>query len=133
MEVIGACGGLTATPDALIKFVSGIDYYPNVHDFLKKETLDLMYTPSKCYNNYGLGWRLNHSTLSNWGSYHGGNINGTATILVRGKNGVTCAVLCNSRSYTSGFDTALYLLADDIITITGTIGNTLILARKCDV
>ena len=114
MEIIKAAGGVIASTNELVKLLCTIDYSSKVPDILKKETLDLMYTPSEAYNRYGLGWRMNHSLFTNWASYHTGNLAGTATLWKRGANGVHAAILCNSRSYIDGFDTALYVLLDDM-------------------
>ena len=90
-------------------------------DILKKETLDKMYTdytssnPPTTKNGYGYGWRIGHYTLTNWASFHGGNINATATIIVRGNNGINGVLLCNSRSAKDDFDTAIYLALDAVM------------------
>lgn len=114
MEMIKAAGGVIASTHELVKLLGTIDYSNTVPDILKSETLDIMYEPSEAYSRYGLGWRMNHSLFTNWASYHTGNLAGTATIWKRGTDGVHCAILCNSRSYIDGFDTALYILLDDI-------------------
>ena len=121
MEMIKAAGGIIASAPALMKLMAHIDYGTKVPDILKKETLDLMYTPSKAYDHYGLGWRLNHTVFDNWASYHSGNLAGTAAIWMRGYNGVSATVLCNSRSYLEipgndggSFDDYLFTLLEDI-------------------
>lgn len=114
MEMIKAAGGIIASTEELMKLMHHIDYGTKVGDILKKETLDLMYTPSPVYARYGLGWRLNHSIFTNWASYHSGNLAGTAAIWARGVNMVHAVILCNSRSYISGFDDALHVLLEQI-------------------
>lgn len=114
MEMIKAAGGIIASAPDLMKLMQCVDYGTKVPDILKKETLDLMYTPSAAYNRYGLGWRLNHGSFTNWAAYHSGNLAGTAAIWERGKNGVNAVVLCNSRSYKDGFDDELYYLLNNI-------------------
>lgn len=114
MEVIKAAGGIIASTPELMKLMCHIDYGNKVPDILKKETLDLMYSPSAVTPNYGLGWRMNHSIFTEWASYHTGNLAGTATVWERGANGVHAVVLCNSRSYADDFDAALNILLHDI-------------------
>ena len=101
-----------------MQLMAHIDYGTKVPDILKKETLDVMYTPSKSYEHYALGWRLNHTVFSNWASYHSGNLAGTAAIWMRGYNGVSAVILCNSRSYLDdsggSFDDYLYTLLEDV-------------------
>ena len=121
MSVVAACGAVINSPVGLMRLVNSIDYGTVVPDILKKETLDMMYTdytssnPPVTKNGYGYGWRIGHYTLTNWASYHGGNINATATIIVRGNNGVNGVLLCNSRSAKDDFDTAIYLALDAVM------------------
>ena len=119
MAVVAACGAVIASPVDLMQVVCAEDYGTVVPDILKKETLDMMYTnyTSSGKGGYGFGWRIGHNTLTNWASYHGGNINGTGTIIVRGNNGVNGVLLCNSRSYIDDFDTALYVGLDAIMSL----------------
>lgn len=113
MYLIRALGGLIASTEELMKVVSGVDYGDVVPDILSKETLDLMYTPSDAYNRYALGWRVNYPDYPYWSSYHGGNLAGTGTLMVRDKSRDAAAVvLCNSRSYRDGFDDSMYDLLD---------------------
>ena len=121
MSVVGACGAVINSAPNLMKVVCAMDYGTVVPDILKKETLDMVYkdyttaNPPTTKNGYGYGWRILHYTLDNWASFHGGNINGTATIIVRGKNGVNGVLLCNSRNAATDFDTALYLAINNIM------------------
>ena len=117
MAVVGACGAVIASPVELMQLLCAEDYGDVVPDILTKESLDKIYTnyTSSGKAGYGFGWRIEHNTLSNWASYHGGNISGTATIWVRGKNRVNGVLLCNSRSQKDGFDTALYLAINEIM------------------
>ena len=117
MSVVGACGAVIASAPDLMQLLCAEDYGTVVPDILKKETLDMMYTnyTSSSPGGYGFGWRIGHSTLTNWASYHGGNISGTATIWARGKNMVNGVLLCNSRSNASGFDTDLYVALNQIM------------------
>lgn len=117
MTVVGACGAVIASAPDLMQLLCAEDYGTVVPDILKKETLDMMYTnwTSSSPGGYGFGWRIGHNTLTNWASYHGGNIAGTATIWARGKNGVNGVLLCNSRSNISDFDTAIYVALNSIM------------------
>lgn len=112
-EVIKACGGMIASTEELMRFLWYFDYRPKYPDFLKKETLDIMYTPSANYQRYCLGWRMNHSIFTNWAAYHTGDIAGTAAVWSRGKNGVNAVILCNSRSYIESFDADFNILLND--------------------
>ena len=115
MEVIAAAGGLIASGTDLMKLMCGVDYGTKVPDILKKETLDLMYTPSAAYSRYAKGWRVNYPVNNHWASYHSGNLAGTGVLWVRGNNGKNAVILCNSRSYKDGFDDALYTILLDVI------------------
>ena len=119
MTVVAACGAVIASAPDLMQVLCSEDYGTVVPDILKKETLDMMYTnwTSSSPGGYGFGWRIGHNTLTNWASYHGGNIAGTATIWARGKNGVNGVLLCNSRSNISDFDTAIYVALDAIMNL----------------
>lgn len=97
-DVVGACGAVIASPTELMKVMCHEDYGAVQPDILARETLDLMYTPSSNYNRYAHGWRVNGG-WTKWASYHGGNLNGTANLWVRGKQGCNAAILTNSRSY----------------------------------
>lgn len=109
MEVIKALGGLIACTEDLMQVMSSIDYGTVVPDILKPETLDVMYTPSVVSpHRYALGWRLNHTIFTSWENYHGGNLAGTGTLWCRDKKGTAAVILCNSRSYKSDFDVALF-------------------------
>ena len=124
MSIVGACGNLCTTPTSLVTLMCAQDYGTVVPDILKPETLDILYTVSSNYKYYAHGWRRNHSFYTNWASYHGGNLAGVGTLMIRGKKGVNIAIVCNSRSYTdvggNSFDTALYVAAGNIL---ATLGN----------
>lgn len=116
MQLINSLGGLIASTEELMKVMASIDYLPNVPDIFTKETLDIMYTPSEAIpHRYALGWRTNSKEYTNWKCYHGGNLAGTGTLWCRDKNNAAVVILCNSRSYISGFDDALYELLDNIL------------------
>lgn len=123
MDVVGACGNICTTPSSLVKLMCAQDYGTTVPDILQPSTLDVLYTVSPNYQYYAHGWRRNHSYYTRWASYHGGNLAGVGTFMVRGKNGVNMAIVCNSRSYNTvggnSFDTALYVIAGNILASLG--------------
>ena len=118
MEVIKACGGVIASAPELMQLLCAEDYGTVVPDILTHSSLDQIYSIVKATNNYnyGFGWHIGHSAFGTWASYHGGDLSGTATIWVRGNNGINAVMLCNSRNNDSGFDTALYYAIDNIRT-----------------
>ena len=120
LPVIKALGGLIASTNQLMTWLAHLDGLDGVPDFLKPETLKAMYTTVASTNSQrALGWSVNHSTLFPGGHFHSGNLAGTATYYMGGANYsgtvMSCAVLCNSRNYDSGFDTALVLLDNDFV------------------
>ena len=124
-ELAGAAGIITST-NQLMRVLTCIDRDDTVPDFFSRETLDEMYTPYSYsgagtygagYRRYGLGWRMNHSTLFPGAHYHGGNIAGTATLWVGDTDRhMSGAFVCNSRAYNSNssgdIDDNLYILLD---------------------
>lgn len=120
-NVVGACGALIASPTDLMKIMCHEDYGTAVPDILSKETLDLMYTPSSNYNRIAHGWRVNSPGWTKWASYHGGNLNGTANLWVRGKRGCNAVILTNSRSHGiedengNDIDDQLYIILGSIL------------------
>lgn len=108
-----AAGGIIATATDLMTLMAHIDYGTKVPDILKREILDLMYTPSKPNDQYALGWRVNHSTLQ-WACHHGGTLAGVAPIWARGFDNRNGVLMCNSRAYNANMDTDLWVLMDDI-------------------
>lgn len=120
LPVIKALGGLIASTNQLMTWLAHLDGLDEVPDFLKPETLKTMYTTIASTNSQrALGWSVNHSSLFPGGHFHSGNLAGTATYYMGGANYsgtvMSCAVLCNSRNYDSGFDTALVLLDNDFV------------------
>lgn len=113
MNVIAAAGGLIASTEQMLKLIPYIDGRPNPADILTPEIRTLMLTPSSNGDRYALGWRMNHRLFpGSW--YHGGNLAGTATFWVMGPEYCT-VILCNSRSYQTGFDDELYYLSEKLI------------------
>ena len=112
MDVIAAAGGVIASTEEMTKFLFHIDGFTGIPDIIKPETRQLMLTPSTVYDRYALCWRINHQYFPN-ACFHTGNLAGTAVMWVMG-NDMNCIVLCNSRSYISGFDDELYGLLRDL-------------------
>lgn len=114
MQVIAAAGGVIASTQDLLKLAHHIDGYSEVVDIISSSTRQTMITPPfpSVYTRYALGWRLNH-TYYPGALYHAGNLAGTATQWVVGGN-LNVVVLCNSRSYISGFDDEMYGLLKNI-------------------
>ncbi len=112
MDMIAAAGGIIASTEQLLKLQYYIDGKANIPDILTPEIRNLMLTKSGS-NTYALGWRMNHRLFpDSW--YHGGNIAGTAAFWVMGPEYNT-VILCNSRSYITGFDDELYYISEKMI------------------
>ena len=124
-ELAGAAGIITST-NQMMRILTFMDGDDTVPDIFSQETLQEMYTPfqyagsgtyGSSYKRYGLGWRMNHSSLFQGAHYHGGNIAGTATIWAGHTNqGMSGAFVCNSRAYNSNsmgdIDDNMYVLLD---------------------
>ena len=109
-EIAAACGGVTASAPDLARILCAIDYNTSCPDILPEELLDKMYTnyTSSGKGGYGLGWWIGHNAYPDWAAFHTGTLSGTATLWVRGNNGVNGVILCNSRSGLDSFDGAMY-------------------------
>ncbi len=114
VEVGIAAGGIIATAPDLMKLMNLVDYGTKVPDMLKKETLDVMYTPCSVRNRYAKGWRVNYPNIPSWAAYHGGTLAGVCPIWARGDNNVNGVILCNSRSYDMSIDDDLWYMLEDI-------------------
>ncbi len=119
-ELAGAAGIITST-NQMMRILTFMDGDDTVPDIFTPETLKEMYTPytysASTYQRYGLGWRMNHSSLFQGAHYHGGNIAGTATIWAGNTNqNMSGAFVCNSRAYNSNstgdIDDNMYVLLD---------------------
>lgn len=118
MQVIAAAGGVIASTEEMLKLLLHVDGKTGIPDIISPATRTMMLTQSVAYDRYALGWRMNHSYYPNsW--YHGGNLAGTATMWVMGPN-INCVILCNSRSYKTGFDDETYGLVKDLINLAST-------------
>lgn len=121
MDVIAAAGGIIASPSEMLKVLYHIDGLPGIPDILTPETRAIMLKKIDVYDRYALGWRTNHRLFPG-ASFHTGNLAGTATFWVMGSQAepsapkFNCVILCNSRSYISGFDDEMYYLMNNVIT-----------------
>ncbi len=127
-QMAGAAGIITST-NQMMKVLTYLDGDDTVPDIFSHETIEEMYTPyhyagsgtyGENYRRYGLGWRMNHSRLFIGSHYHGGNIAGTATLWVgHTENGMSGAIVCNSRAYNSNssgdIDDNMYLILDELL------------------
>jgi len=116
MQVIAAAGGVIASTEQMMKLMFHIDGFTKVPDIITPQTRSTMLTPSPNYYRYALGWMCNHTYFPG-DYYHTGNLSGTATMWVMGDNGINGVILCNSRSYITGFDDELYGLLRDIVNL----------------
>lgn len=94
-----AAGGYLSTPEDLVRFGSA-HLAPG---FLKKESLDLLFTPQKTTDGklttYGIGWVVTkdakgHPTLS----HTGGSIGGTSILIIHPSSKTVVAMVCNHRT-----------------------------------
>jgi D-alanyl-D-alanine carboxypeptidase len=94
MEVrrMDAHGGWIASATDLARFMVHVDGFSTKSDFLKKESIQTMTTPSSANKYYAKGWFVNSN--NNW--WHAGSLPGTTSILVRTSGGVSWAFLVNT-------------------------------------
>lgn len=111
IEVYKAAGGVSINSDNLFKVLYSVDGGTIRPDILTPATRTLMFTKSTVAN-YALGWRTGHSLFE--GFYHGGNLTGTATFWIYGTE-YSAAILLNSRSNDSNFDTELIVLTNSVM------------------
>jgi CubicO group peptidase (beta-lactamase class C family) len=98
-----AHGGWIASATDLARFMVRVNGVSGKSDILQPGTITTMVTRSVPSSNYACGWGVN--SVGSW--WHTGGIPGTATEIIRSNNGFCWVVLCNSRSTSSNFDTAL--------------------------
>jgi CubicO group peptidase (beta-lactamase class C family) len=87
-------GGWIASPSDLIKFAAQIDGLNGSAPLLKRETLNIMTTPSAANPKYAKGLMVN-SENNYW---HTGSLPGTETILVRTHSNFCWSGLTNTRA-----------------------------------
>ena len=92
-----AHGGWIASAIDLLRFLSAVDGYPHRPQLLNAASRAAMVTPSTAQGGggYAKGWSVN-TAAGTW--FHTGDFAGTITMLVRGTNGFTWALLANSRN-----------------------------------
>jgi hypothetical protein len=102
----------------MARILTAIDYGTVVPDILAPDWLNQMYMNHTSYGigGYGFGWWIGRGSYSNWAAYHTGTLAGTATLWVKGNNGVNGVILCNSRSYKSSFDNDMFNALDKAMT-----------------
>jgi CubicO group peptidase (beta-lactamase class C family) len=96
IELLGAAGGWVASAPELVKFISAIDGFENIPDFLADTTVSLMTDPE--LSGKGLfGWRGadRHGT---W--WRTGTLSGSLAFIIRMENGLNWVVLLNGSGYT---------------------------------
>ena len=118
-QLAGAAGIITST-NQMMRVLTYLDGDDSVPDIFSHETLEEMFTPftysKSSYYRYGLGWRMNHSSLFPGGHYHGGNLAGTATFWAANTDQhMSGAFICNSRAYNTNssgesIDTSMMVL-----------------------
>jgi CubicO group peptidase (beta-lactamase class C family) len=96
-------GGWIASPSDLIKFAAEIDGLNGSEPLLKRETLNVMTTPSTANPKYAKGIMVNAE--NNY--WHTGSLPGTETILVRTHRKFCWAGLTNTRANFPGMSTNL--------------------------
>jgi len=121
MSVVAAAGGVIASTNQLMQYITHIDGKPEIPDIISASARTLMLTPSTATSAYGCGWRMNHSLFPQ-GYYHTGNLAGVATMYCMNLKGeYSAAILCNSRSYASlngeSFDNHLYYLLNNVFKV----------------
>lgn len=98
-----AHGGWIGSATDLARFIVRVNGVSGKADILQPSTITTMITRSVPSSRYACGWGVNDA--GNW--WHTGGIPGTATEIIRSNNGFCWVILCNSRSNSGNFDTAL--------------------------
>ena len=100
LEPMIAHGGWIASSVDLVRFASAIGT-DDFDDILSPDTIDLMFaSPDDTGNGaarYARGWLVRHWEGVGRNTWHGGSLPGTSTLLVRRRDGLTWAILFNSR------------------------------------
>jgi N-acyl-D-amino-acid deacylase len=108
LEALDAHGGWIASAPDLVRFASAFDD-PEHCPILGPRSIERMFArpeglaghhkdgkPRDAY--YGCGWMVRPVGEGRRNTWHGGSLDGTSTLLVRRSDGLTWAVLFNSRS-----------------------------------
>lgn len=86
-------GGWITSPTGLVRFLVHIDGFSTRRDFLRRQTIQNMTSPSRANSGYACGWSVNEA--GNW--WHVGLLPGTRALMVRGSGEFNWAILTNSR------------------------------------
>lgn len=101
LEAMDAHGGWIASAVDLLRFATAVDGSPTRQDVLGADAVRAMVAapPAPLWSNsplhYAMGWMV-RPVEGNW--WHDGSLPGTTSLLVRAGNGVSWAVVLNSRS-----------------------------------
>jgi CubicO group peptidase (beta-lactamase class C family) len=95
IELLGAAGGWVASAPELIKFITAIDGFENVPDFLADTTIEYMTDPDMAGKGL-FGWRGSDRHGTWWRT---GTLSGSIAFVLRMENGLNWVVLLNSSAY----------------------------------
>lgn len=95
IELLGAAGGWVASAPELIKFITAIDGFEKMPDFLADSSIYMMTDHEKAGKGL-FGWRGadNHGT---W--WRTGTLSGSLSFVMRMENGLNWVILLNSSGY----------------------------------
>ncbi len=91
LEAMDAHGGWVSTADDLLRFLTAVDGFHERTEILTTSSLITMHTASPHFSQYGMGWE---QIGGNW--FHTGSLPGSSSLIYRGRDGVSYAVLFNS-------------------------------------
>lgn len=86
--------GWIASASDLVLFSLHADGLASVPDLVSDSTISLMTTTSSANQGYACGWVIEGTR----GWSHSGSLPGTSSQLARGNNGITCAIVTNTRN-----------------------------------
>ena len=95
IEALGAAGGWVASAVDLMKFMTHIDGYTGVIDFLDPYSIEKMTCPAEPYLS-PIGWRETHGDGVWWRT---GTLAGSSALMVRQNDGVSWVVLMNTSTW----------------------------------
>lgn len=98
-----AHGGWISSATDMARLLVHFDGFNNKPDILSSNGIKTLTTPTAANQNYACGIAVNNA--NNW--WHSGSLPGTSTEFVRAGNGFNWVVLCNTRSNSNAFTTAL--------------------------
>ncbi|WP_375416492.1 serine hydrolase domain-containing protein [uncultured Hymenobacter sp.] len=109
LEAMSAHGGWLFSARDLARLALAADGFGSRPDLLAPATLNAMTQPSAAAAGYGQGWMLDGA--NNW--YHTGQLDGTASLLMRTARGYTWAILLNTANGSAQFWRELQALGWD--------------------